>query len=90
MGGVADLAERNPGGGACPRRSVYRLLCEVKIATKRPPWTAGVFLLFYVFLIFDLMLNFIQINFVYIWLILNTWSRHQAAEGICPWLTLGF
>ena len=31
---------------------------------------------FYVFLIFDLMLNFIQINFVYIWLILNTWSRH--------------
>ena len=28
VGGAADLAAANPEGGACPRRSVYRLLCD--------------------------------------------------------------
>jgi hypothetical protein len=47
---LGDLAEWNPGGPKA--RNAYNLLGEVKIATKRPPWTAGVLFFIPIFLLF--------------------------------------
>ena len=70
-----NVAEKNRTKGVSPttvfwspeppirRRSVYRLLCEVKNVTKRPPWTVGGLLPYFHFSLFFPLFSILSFNF---------------------------